>query len=287
MAVNSNEIIKLDRKDGMLTVEANLYMAPLSEEGKSGYPPLKPSPYDRFFFQFLDFETKTITKANLPIADVPLFYSEMEAAINDLHDFKNAPKSANSSAVYTENLTVGKFAGRTVADILIAGEKDDLIKTKEWFESNLKKYPGNKKFIDLIAEGVKLLDEGKLSNDTKANVVAPQYVIYKSPTKYFRDKDEKGRNKCYELEIVFNAERNYPFAIKITNFFAPLDGNLIKMSEKTTPVVKTANLTATEACFLLRQMKCSEEIFRIAKGTAIWERVEAERFVPTPVKTNK
>ncbi len=286
MSVNSNEIIKLDRKDGMLTVEANLYVAPVNE-GKSAYPPLKPSPYDRFFFQYLDFETKNITKANLPIADVPLFYSKMELALGDLHKFETAPKGATSSGVYTETLTVGKFAGRTVADILKGGEKDDLIKTKGWFESNLKKYPGNQKFIDLINEGVKLLDEGKLDGNTETGTVAPQYAIYESPIKYFRDKDEKGRNKCYKLEVLFNAERKYPFAIKITNFFAPLDGNLIKLSEKTDNVIKTANLTATEACFLLRQMQCSEEIFRIAKGTAIWERVEAERFVPTPIKNEK
>lgn len=288
MSVNPNEIIKFDRKNGMMTVEVNLFTAPVSETGKSSYPPLKPSPYDRFFFQYLDFETKNVVKANLPITDVPFFYSKIEAALSDLHKFETASKVTPAGEVYTSPLTVGKFAGRTVVNILQSGEKEDLIKTKQWFESNLSKYPGNKKFIDLIAEGIKLFDEGKLSSgEEKGTTEVPQYTIYESATKYFRDKDERGRNRCYKLEVLFNAERSFPFTVKITNFFAPLDGNLIKLSEKTPSTIKTANLTAAEICFLMRQMKYSEEVFRIAKGATIWERMESEMFVPNPARKER
>jgi hypothetical protein len=276
MSISPDELFKTDRKDGFFTIEAKLSLVDAST------PAFKSSPFDRFLFSWVDLKSKTGIKANLSISDYPLFCFSLNKAKDDYLDYLHTPKSSNSSLgdIATVAIPIGEFQGKTVMDALKEGKRDELVRTGKWFEGNLAKFPNNKKFIDLINEGVKLFDEGKLNEESSSSVtVPPQYSVYKSATKYFKSEvDEKKRTKCYRLELYLNAERDYPFTMQITNFYAPLENNLPKLSEKTPDTTKVIHLSFSEICDILFRLERTQAIFDIANAPFIMDRINKERY---------
>lgn len=276
--ISSDECFAARRKIYALSVEAKLSLP------GTGDPALKRSVFDRFVFTYVDSKSKGI-KGNLSLSDYYEFFRMSGKALDDFDEFRTTPKCSGSTLgpIATDPITIGTFKGKTVLEALKGGQKEELLKTCAWFESNISKFPNNKKFVDLIKEGVKLYDEGKLKDVTATSVTGKVYTIYDTKVRYFKNEtDEKGRTKCYQLRFEFDANKNYPFAVYITNYYAFIgEDNLIKKVDKTEDVTRSISLSSAEMDCLRGEMKRTLQLFDMAHAPKLIERVEGERFTPS------
>lgn len=248
------------RKNKTLGADAQLFL-PTEKENVS---PLEiHSGFSRFVISIIDKQLENdaikVPRANIPANDVPFIFRKTKIAMEK--DFANSDTNkveSNSdfgtSVAYTQKLTDKKFKGKTPAEVLLENpaNKDELLRIKDWLTANLAKYKGNKYQIDAIDDAIALFEIGELSGETvqpemQSNVI----TIYKSENKYMSQKDDGGNNLIYQISIVFDAGRKYPYVLNIMNCFAPVvDGeggqkNII-MSSATNSVKSSFSMTENE-----------------------------------------
>lgn len=179
--------------------------------------------------------------ANILVSEIPYIYHrtlwcnkkywdlEWESASGKTKQEETGEQA--SGPAYTVKLA-GKMAGKTAAQVLTekgAEGKNQLLAQSEWLAKNLSgKYAAaNKEQIDAIKQAVSLYNSGALKQVSMDNVY-PQILVNEPVKKYFREKKEIGGetyNKCYEIRIIFDAGRKYPYTIAVQNSYCTVQTN--------------------------------------------------------------
>lgn len=255
------QICTIKRRSVVLSVDAKL-----SSSEQKDAPLELHDPFSRFVVTIVNGMKKTYPKANIPIKDIPFLCRAGDCAIRALlsgRDKGTPPSGASDGKglAYTERLT-GIFAGKTPAEILVnPSRRGDLIKQREWLKSNLPKYPNNQRGIDAIDDAVRLLDAGELSCVEAGGSNTLAFPVYSAEYKYFRTKDKEGNNLCYQVKILFDSSKNYPFEVTIENFYAPVRDNKIVFNKAKGKTKEVISLSNSEFVFVLDRIKVTKEAF--------------------------
>ena len=236
------------KKDGStvtLSVEAFLARA-RAEDGESPYTNY--GKFSRFKFTHIDGKGTFITASIKPADDVPDMSERTRFANQRIYEceMKNSSTAISESgerltgAAYTARFTSGRLNGKTPAEVLSEEPekgKDILNQHYQWLAGNLKKYPRNKLQMDAIVEASNLLSEGRLQKVEGGAAGAVIQILAKEMRPNVH-KEPKYGNKypVSEIGITCHPENNYPYAIEIENYYAPVikqdDGRLnVRKSE--------------------------------------------------------
>ena len=215
------------RQSKVLSVEALLF-TPTDNDPS----PLElHSGYSRFLFTLIDKTSSTTVtpKANIPCGDISIIKARTDIAMYSYLLGASAQSSVNDELynrpAFTQKLASTLFKNQSPAEALIAdpANKSKLLDTRKWLESNLSKYPNNKKQIDAIDDAIQLFDIGELTGAGAPAKSASSFPIYKTEYKHFSEKDKQGNSLIYSISIIYDGSKNYPFICEITNCFAPIE----------------------------------------------------------------
>lgn len=276
--------IKRDEK--VLAIDTQLYLPNENEN----IPPLEiHSGFSRFVFTIVDTTGKQVItpKANILPKEIDAICTKTNLAMQILFnkkagllntantevktDNKDSDNDIYSGPAYTQKLIMNKYKGKTPAQILTENpnEKDSLINTMNWLKEHLEKFPNNKFQIEAIQNAIDLFGIGELKsneakNPSKQNVANNSILIYSSPDgKHFtskNDKNEKGYSLCYKIIITFNPNMNYPFNVKISNMYAPIETakngkKVAKLSMAENTITSNLNIGENEWLYFVNHMK--------------------------------
>ena len=163
--------------------------------------------------------------------------------------------------------------GKTIREILLAGNKNALLEHGRWLKSNLGTYPQNREIMDAIKKGIKLYEADK-SKVTAAKTADGFEEFFSTPLK-----SQKGRSnipgleektRFYQLSIGYNPKMGKPFIFKITNKWGDVvkDGEMIHIDNKHVAYEQTENFCCTQQKF--------EEILAYMK--VCWQSFMEDRF---------
>lgn len=226
-----NQVCAIKRKDKTLGVDAQLF---LPGEKDNIYPLEMHSGYSRFVFTIIDksSEGTIITpKANIPAVEIPYVFERTRLAMNVLFTNNISSEAAPSdvfgnSSAYTVKLSDKKFRGMSPAEVLLANSENctELERIKKWLYNNLAKYPNNAKQIEAIENAITLNEIGELrKEDSPTSSDRDPIVLYSSEKKFMSSKNSKGYNRIYEISVVCDPEKKYPFILNIMNCYAPVE----------------------------------------------------------------
>lgn len=190
--------------------------------------------FSRFLFTIVDKSTPSTTvtpKANIPSRDLACIKLKTDIAMQQYFLGGTPAVSAGddnifaNSPAFTQKLFCNSYKGKTPAEVLLGNpqEKENLLKTKQWLQANVEKYPKNKEQIVAIDDALKLLEIGELQNAPSTPASSSVLSIYKTEYKHMSQKNEQGHTLVYSIDITFDASKNYPFTVEITNCFAPIE----------------------------------------------------------------
>lgn len=240
--------------------------------------------FSRFVFNILIGNVATF--CNVPIESLAFIKKTTEYAFNRHMDCKmptvievneeigeNNTEKHNSPA-YTEKFVTGSLKGKTPAQVLLEnGEKgkEILKKQSEWLTSNLTKFPNNQKLIDAIKDAESInIEELKGSSDAvkDASTQTPISILEIGCRPLTRKTRKDGMCLCYECQVTWHTDRNYPVKIKITNYYAPVTkkGNgavIVNLSgkDKSSEIVNEFNLTAADWVHMVEEMDIKRQGF--------------------------
>ena len=224
--------------------------------------------------------------ANVKADEFPHIYKRTEAAFEKCIASECAPVSSSASAspAYTVRFTMGTFKGKTPAEILSSDPSSvqKLLDQHAFLSKNADKYAANRSQMDAIMDAVHLMEEGKLSGEAAAAPSMPPMTIHESgPRPLFSKKDMNGKTFVYELKITATAGRNYPFEVRIRNYYAPVtrkDGGQlnIQRGDAEHDVTHAMLLSANEFYDIISEMKSELDLFRFAHSAkAVKDAAEA------------
>lgn len=180
---------------------------------------------------------------NIPAKEINEVKLKSDIAVKELMTAPTATTNSGTddfanSPAFTVQLMLTAFKGRTPGEVLTENpaHKDELIKGRAWLESNLSKFPANKKQIDAINEALTLLDIGELDGRTSAPQATSKILtVYERNCKHKSKKDEKGNNLVYSISVTCDPSKDFPFEISVMNCYAPVSTNesgqtVVKMS---------------------------------------------------------
>lgn len=266
-------------------------------EGTDNNPPLAlhHDTFSRFVFGIIN-ESKTPATANLKVEEVPGILRKARALeerdyLASLRPVRQEPAQGLSPA-YTVVMTMGKFKGKTPAQVLLENPNDrqSLINQGGFLQQNIQKYPRNKQQLDAIKDAIALFDTKKLekkesqtsSDGTAATVPVPIYTCGMRPLT--RRKRDDGKCFVYDLAFIWNGGTKRPFQVKITNFWAPvvkLDNGLLNVmaKQKSDEVVNSFFLTEDDFDWMAHILEANIRTFedlnaKRAYSTAIREAVD-------------
>ena len=171
--------------------------------------------------------------------------AEMEAiaeAANRLKAGTLCPDMTGTESAYSVKIGNGKHKGKTPAEVVKEGGEQDLIRQRKWLEEHLSQYAGNQKQIDAIDAALKLKKAGLLECNASTEKSAPDgrgVKIYEALYRpLVRKKNENGKCFVYEISVTWYLGQEYPVAVRISNYYAPVVEN---------PKTKMLNVKASEA----------------------------------------
>lgn len=256
------QIESVKRIDKTLGIDSNLCLPTKEEYANDRKMPLEMhSGFSRFTLSIL--ENKESVKANIPAEDIKYIYEKTGLVQSEIMKYLlTEHEEEKLSIAYTQKLFDKKFSNRTPAEILTNNpeEKENLLKTRKFLESNLTKYKTNQSQINAIDDALKLFEAGKLK-DVKCSRIK-NIEIYNEPTKIPNankvDKDDL--TFVYSISIIGMPDKNYPFAINIMNGKAPV----IKDKKTGKITAELSKLTdKKEMSFLLSEKEWSKIINRM------------------------
>lgn len=232
---------------------------------------------------------------NVPAKEINEIKTKTEIAVNALMTMpvKAAVSSgtddfANSPA-FTVSLMLNAFKGRTPGDVLMQdpSQKEELLKGKSYLESNLSKYPANKKQIDAIDAAIALLEIGELDGRTSAPTTAGAvYTIYKREFKHKAKKDDKGNNLIYSISVTCDPSKDFPFEISVMNCYAPVVTNeykqtVVKMAAAVNVQQGSIAVSDSEWLGLIGQAYDLYQNFKRVNAPLLFERVAKNSYSPS------
>ena len=267
-----NQVYAIKRKDKTLAVDAQLFTP---TEGEQVSPLEIHSGLSRFVFTIVDKSNgKTITPtANIPATEIAYLKEKTKLAMSLLlkEDTKETPSDDNSfsnSPAYTVKLSDKKFKGQTPAEILLASEsnKAELERIRGWLKDNLARYPGNAAQIQAIEQAITLYEIGELVKSENAQTDNSPIELYATEYKFKRTQDENGRNLIYKISVMCTPGNRYPFAINISNCYAPVESGTngqkrVKMSEAVNVTKSSLLVTEKEWYSLIDRVATTLKLF--------------------------
>lgn len=216
------------------TLGVDCYLFAPTEDDTSCSPLELHNGFSRFLFTIVDKSNPSANvtpRANIPARDIPCIMQRTNLAMQALF-LGNSPSVQNNddsslldSPAFTQKLFDNLHKGKTPAEVLIENpqEKENLLKTKAWLQANIDNYPKNKNQIVAIDDAIQLLEIGELQATPAAPTSSSARDIYRTEYKHMSQKDEQGNTLVYAISITFDASKNYPFVVEISNCFAPIE----------------------------------------------------------------
>lgn len=270
MAVSKNptEIAYVGRKNTVFAVfdglsEANIENGdePLTLHSKS---------FSRFHFAMIDSEKGSVT-ANINIRDIFGLIKRSEYAFKKDLESAASNDGATISPAYTVMIPSGPLKGRTPADVLINdGETGAELLTNHYYflEDNLAKYPKNQIQMDAIMEAFDLRDANKLDS---SNAQKKEVVLYSSglrPLIRKKHKNNPNLSFVYEITIKWYLGTEYPVAVQIKNYYAPViqkpDKTLnvqVKNRDPNSLIETSFSMTYGEWAYVIHMIETSIRLF--------------------------
>lgn len=225
---------------------------------------------------------KKYCTVNMQYDKIAEFVARGNAALKKYLDNEIRPSiSANTSdtgtsPAYTVRMTMGKYKGKTVAEILAENPNcgEELNKQYEFLSKNADKYENNRKQMEAIDDAANIIKNGGSFANAAITSSAPYIkVVEPVPLPQIRKKREDGLCPVAELEVVCDCSRNSPFIFTVTNYFAPVDvaanGKLnAKKSAMQELLTQTFSLTVGEWCDMIDKINIAKEIFLFANGVS-------------------
>lgn len=111
----------------------------------------------------------------------------------------------------------GKYKGKTPAELLASGTpRADLENQKKWLESNLQRYPGNRKMIEAIDEALSAQAGGSLSQIASSSI-----KVFTTGTRFKGRAGQERPNLMYVLDVGFSRATGN-FSVSFVNWLAPV-----------------------------------------------------------------
>lgn len=210
------------RPDKTLGIDFQLSTPTENEYNNDKKMPLEMhSGFSRFVLTIL--EKGNAARANIPAEDADYILEKTNAAIKEIMKYKmNSNESDQLSPAYTQKLFGKNFENKTPAEILKdPSRKAELLKQRDFLKANMEKYKANRLQVEAIDDAIKLLEAGKL--DGSINAKSTTIEIYTEDIKIpnISKVNEDGNTFVYNLSIVCNLDKIYPFTITIMNCYAP------------------------------------------------------------------
>lgn len=262
--------------------------------GDNGEPPKKIfGSYSCFSFSLINKnmpENEKLAIANIKVSEFSHVFENMKIAYDEIKKQKFAPSvkenESNSSPAYSVRFTMGNLKGLTPAEVILSGKgrREDLEKQKSFLLPNVPKYPGNKQVIEAIDDAIRLLSEEKLKNSKENSSVSggPSFIIHESGIRPIMRKQKNGKNFIYEILITATPGMDYPFEVKITNYYAPVitteNGQLhVKKNEAEGLFTLSIKINAEKFFDNFSEMQRQIDVFKIAYATKAVLDAEAAR----------
>lgn len=267
------EIKSVMRNNGV-TLSIEEYLCPVEEAPEKGYiqSPLK------FFskksvYKVILYSGKNSVYANIPVSCLRTIRERTKVCTRFLIEQESGEGVNDNSIAYQTIIRVGNFKNRTPAQILMSNpnNRKSIISTANWLKDNKDKSEGNMLQHDAIMEAVKLFDEGKLQNK-----IQQMYKVFDAPIRTNTRKTRKdGKNFVSSMKINCCPQKNYPYQIEITNYYAFTKGVEVvpdTISDKTS---FTIYLEENEWDDIVEQMEVTKKIFLNKYGIYELERAES------------
>ena len=217
-------------KDKTLNIEAHMHRASI-QNGASPYQNY--SEFARFKFTYI--EGGKYYEANIrPSKDVPDITARTEYANRRIFEYEMTQNSSAQSVdgaklttpAYTVRLGVGSLKGKTPAEVFAEkGEaaKEILSSQYLFLRENLEKYPKNKIQMDAIEEALRAFNSGSLKRVEKGASGSSIAILKPEMRPLTRREKKYDKTFVYEIGIMCYPDHNYPYEVKISNYYAPVD----------------------------------------------------------------
>lgn len=227
-------------------------------------------------------EEKKIVRVNITLED----YEELVWNTRDANTlilksrWENKPKVEEKPLpkAYTQALAVGECKGQTPAQAILKDEQNvhKLEYTAQWLEDRLQKHPNNKKQYDAIKEALQLYRDDRLSEDiTQANSAERALILFDSGIKSIHDAGRTdGKKLVYQYQIECTPGAEYPYRIRLNNYYAVCNGIIPDEKTKTDEKRTSMNLQSKQWLSILAAMKRTKEIYIRAYGSYELKRKE-------------
>ena len=279
---NPREIFSSFRENGKsLHVEAHFSEAKAED---NEYPLAVFGKFARLVFTVIDKNggNKKYSTVNMQYDKIAGFLARGNFALEMYLSNEARPSSdasvvaAGKSPAYTVRMTMGKFKGKTVAEIIAENPNcgEELNKQYEFLKKNADKYESNRKQMEAIDDAASIIKNGgSFANvATETSAAAPYIKVFEPvPLPQVRKKREDGLCPVAELEVVCDCSKKAPFIFTVSNYFAPVDvAESGKMNAKKSAMKDflkySFSLTVEEWCDLCDKISIAKEVFLFGNG---------------------
>ena len=229
-------------------------------------------PLEIFDDKFSRFAISIIQDGKAATANIKI--SQLAGIIDNYRASLVASKTVSKkelSSAFTVRFNMGKFAGKTPAQVLIEQGEEALNEQYTFLKKNLEKYPNNKIIIDAIKDAARI-GKGKVQEKINDNSSAYKAIIYDGGIKGNPYKErEDGMYFCSMLKIYFDTSRDYPITITISNFYAPVikdqeKGTIkvqVKEKDESSEILNTFSMTTENFSYAISEMEDAKKCFKI------------------------
>lgn len=278
---NPREIFSSFRENGKsLHVEAHFSKA---EAEENEYPLAVFGKFARLVFTVIDKNdsNKKYCAVNMQYDKIAGFMARGNFALDKYLSNEVQPSigagTAGTSPAYTVRMTMGKYRGKTVAEIIAENPNcgEELNKQYEFLKKNADKYENNRRQMEAIDDAANIIRNGGSFADVSpsASAAASFIKVFEPvPLPQIRKKrEEDGLCPVAELEIVCDCSKKAPYIFTISNYFAPVDiaenGKMNAKKSAMKDLVKHSfSLTVEEWCDLCDKINIAKEVFLFGNG---------------------
>lgn len=275
----------------------------------SGESPLEFPRYSRFVMSILKTEGGLVSvSANIPQEDLPSIVVRTNLAVSRIMDSqlekqkpsiaKENAETTNTSKIPNEALeaTFGfpaELRGKNLAQAIADGHWTTVLGQKATLQSNVEKYPANRKTLAAIEKVEAMLNMGQITFDdfknsnsgasTSQNGDVVSFSVYETEYKYFSKTREDGKNQVYQTSVKCLPGNKYPFVVTIVNAF----GNVVTTATGGKNITEVTDrnsldiyLTEAEWVNMVNRMNKLESVFETLHGKTRFEIMKKHSWSP-------
>lgn len=291
----AGQVVDIARADKRFSVKD--LIRPMTEQ--EGEPYLNVfSKSSIYLLSILTYKDSASLMANLPLTDLEainvhtrLASAEIFRCVNGQASTRQNGETQGSNTEIPpayQPLRVGKYKGKSAADIILAVENPNSVLPElqthfNFLKENAEKYKMNKEDMAKIADAIKrlraqTLESGKPEGVQNAtNMAMGAIKIYTPPDKHFKKMNEAGTmNKCYSVSVLCYPDKQNPYHIVIKNYYAPLG----QMKNGLKPIMRdkmdknsykeyTFDMTEGEWLYVLKRMNDNYDNLRMMYYKAV------------------